>query len=396
MRILIHDYGGYAFSVQLSRELARRGHDVQYLYGDSTQLVKRGKLEYVETDDNNFSVYGIKLSKPFKKYSLLQRRFQEVEYGKLLVKMLDDFQPDVVVSANTPLDAQAILFRWCLKNKIDFIFWLQDLIGLATYQILRKERFAWLAGIIGRYYMRLECRLLQRSAKIVAIADDFMPILNQWGINQDRIQVIQNWAPIEEIPVHQKDNSWARENGLADKLCFLYTGVLGMKHNPELLVQLAQHFQHDPQVCVCVISEGPGAEWLHKKKNELAIRNLKIVQFQPYNQFPNLLASADVLLAILTPDAGAYSVPSKVYSYLCAQRPILLAVPEQNLVAQIVSRHKAGIAVLPNDVDSFLMAAEKLVSNPSLRGELANNARIYAEEHFNIQKIGDQFQTVLM
>ncbi len=28
MRILVHDYSGHPFQAQLSRELARRGHDV--------------------------------------------------------------------------------------------------------------------------------------------------------------------------------------------------------------------------------------------------------------------------------------------------------------------------------------------------------------------------------
>ena len=382
--------------MQLGRELTRRGNDVLYLYGASTQLVKRGKYEFVESDSENFRVTGIELSKPFKKYSLLQRRFQEVEYGKLLVQKLDDFQPDVVISGNTPLDAQARLVRWCLKNNVKFIYWLQDLIGLATYHILKRGRFSWLAEIIGQFYMWLERRLLQQSTNVVAIADDFLPILKQWGIKQDRIRVIQNWAPIEEIPVHEKENSWARENGLDDKLCFLFTGVLGMKHNPQLIIRLAQHFRYDSQVCVCVVSEGLGAEWLLKKKNELKIQNLKIAKYQPYNQYSKLLASADILLAILTPDAGAYSVPSKIYSYLCARRPLLLAVPEHNLAARIVTRYRAGIAVLPDDVDAFLEAAEELAGNIALKEELAINARTYAEENFDIRKISDQFEAVIM
>ena len=43
MRILVHDYAGHPFQVQLSRELARRGHDVLHLYCSSTHT-PRGDL----------------------------------------------------------------------------------------------------------------------------------------------------------------------------------------------------------------------------------------------------------------------------------------------------------------------------------------------------------------
>lgn len=47
-----------------------------------------------------------------------------------------------------------------------------------------------------------------------------------------------------------------------DKFVFLYTGTLGMKHHPELLMDLAEPNQSRPNVRIAVISEGIGAEWL--------------------------------------------------------------------------------------------------------------------------------------
>ena len=34
MRILVHDYSGHPFQVQLSRELSRRGHDVTHSFSE--------------------------------------------------------------------------------------------------------------------------------------------------------------------------------------------------------------------------------------------------------------------------------------------------------------------------------------------------------------------------
>ena len=65
-----------------------------------------------------------------------------------------------------------------------------------------------------------------------------------------------------------------------------------------------------------VVSEGRGADWLAEQgRNEPALR---LLPYQPYDRLPEVLASADVLIAVLEPEAGAFSVPSKILTYLCA------------------------------------------------------------------------------
>ena len=168
-----------------------------------------------------------------------------------------------------------------------------------------------------------------------------------------------------------------------------------MKHNPELLVRLARRFRDDPDVRLVVVSEGLGAEWLRERKAEEDLDNLRILGFQPFERFPDVLASADVLVALLEPDAGVFSVPSKVLSYLCAARPVLLAVPPENLAARIVTEHEAGFVTPPDDAGGFVAAAETLLTDAALRETLGRNARAYAERTFAIERIADAFERVL-
>jgi glycosyltransferase involved in cell wall biosynthesis len=51
--------------------------------------------------------------------------------------------------------------------------------------------------------------------------------------------------------------------------------------------------------------------------------------------------------------------------------------------------------VAPQDVNAFIQAGEKLANNASLRQTLGQNGRIYAEEHFDILRIGDQFEKII-
>ncbi|MCJ7532457.1 MAG: glycosyltransferase, partial [Anaerolineales bacterium] len=141
---------------------------------------------------------------------------------------------------------------------------------------------------------------------------------------------------------------------------------------------------------------GRGAEWLNRQKDAERLDNLQILNYQPFEMMSELLGSGDVLVAILEADAGVYSVPSKVLSYLCAQRPVLLSVPSENLAARIVKENELGVVVPPGNDEEFIEAANELYKNPLLRWQYAQNAHRYAEQNFDIEKIAVKFLKIIL
>ncbi len=226
----------------------------------------------------------------------------------------------------------------------------------------------------------------------MVISEDFLPLLRRWGVDEGRITAIENWAPLDELPVLPHENEWAREQGLADRFVYLYSGTLGFKHDPSLLLELARWADASESV-VAVVSEGPGADWLAREgAREPALR---LFPYQPYERLPEVLASADVLVALLEPDAGAFSVPSKVLTYLCAARPLLVAVAGDNLAARVVERSGSGLVVPPKEPGALIAAAGTLHADERLRSELGRRARSYAEATFDLEQIADRFERVL-
>jgi glycosyltransferase involved in cell wall biosynthesis len=214
-------------------------------------------------------------------------------------------------------------------------------------------------------------------------------------VDPGKVRVVPNWALIEEIPVLPKDNPWSRRHSLHDKFVYLYSGTIGMKHNPALLLELARKNADNPDVRIVVVSEGIGAEWLRKEAAAANLSNLLILPYQPFADLPSVLASGDVLVGILEVEAGAFSVPSKTLSYLCAGRPLLLAIPPENLAARIVCENHAGLTVAPADMDGFIAAASHLQSSPDLRANMGRSARTYAELTFPIEKTAATFAEIL-
>lgn len=393
MRILLHDYGGYAFIAQLSRELARRGHTILHLYSGYNNTPK-GSFTVERELGENLAYRPIFTRRPLKKYSFVQRWRQEREYGHLLAREVQDYRPEVVISAQTPLDSQVMFQRASRKIGSRFVFWAQDLIGIATRRILRKK-IPLLGEIIGLYYTRLERRLIRGSDRVIVIAESFAAALRSWGIQSGKIEVIPNWAPLEEIPVEPKGNPWAERHGLADNFVFLYTGTLALKHEPQLLVDLAKSYEDRPEVRMLVVSEGPGADWLRSRVVRGSLKNVLVLDYQPAVEYPRVLGTGDVLLAVLTRDAGDFSVPSKVLAYSCAARPILAAVPGENPAAELIETVGSGLVSSPEDVQSFLTHAERLRANPELRTRMGRSAREFAEREFDLERIADRFEGLL-
>jgi len=177
----------------------------------------------------------------------------------------------------------------------------------------------------------------------------------------------------------------------------LYSGTLGLKHNPQLLWRLAERLAADPQradACVVVCSQGVGADWLRARLAAEPLPTLRLLPFQPYARFSEVLGTARVVLALLEPDAGVFSVPSKVLSYMAAGRPILLAAPAINLASRTVAREHAGMVVEPDDEAGFVDAALALLDAPARAERLGAAGRAYAERAFDIETIADRFEAL--
>ncbi len=393
MRILVHDYVGHPFQPQLSRELASSGHEVLHVYCGSFST-PRGTMVKQPEDAAGFDVEAIDLGEEIPKNGFVRRFQMEIEYGRRLVEVIKRFQPEVVLSGNTPSMPQWRVVRHCNQHGIRHVFWVQDIYGIAAYRLL-KRRIPVVGHIVGQYFMWLDRKSARNSDALVVITDDFIPVFQEWGIDREKIHVIENWAVLNELDVQPRENSWSEEFSLGSGPRFIYTGTLAMKHNPALLLALARMLDDRGEGELVVVSQGSGVEWLQGEAKAAGIKSLRCMGFQPFEVMAEVLGSADVLVAVLEPDAGVFSVPSKVLSYMCAGRAILAAMPGNNLAARLIVDQKAGTVVEPDNLDGFCQAAAKLISDPELCRSSGMAARAYAEQTFDIQRIASQFKKAL-
>lgn len=387
---MIHDYAGHPFQAELSRELGRRGHRVTHAYFADDPGPK-GALTRTQDDPESLDFVGFHVAGGYEKTNFVARRFKDIAYGRTVAEHIRAADYDVVISGNTPTEAQEKILAACRDKGSRFVLWIQDFYSIAASRILSRK-LPGIGQLVGHYYRWLERRQLAHSDGIVIITEAFRPLATEWGGDADKVSLIENWGAIDNIDVREKNNPWATAHGLDNATVFLYAGTLALKHNPTFLLELAK--RRLPGTKVVVVGQGVGVDQLRKQKEEESLDNLILLPLQPFAEISNVLASADVLVSVVEAEAGQFSVPSKIQSYLCARRPILLAAPAANLAAMVVEREKAGFVVESDDLQGFLAAAERLAERRPEDAQLGANGRAFAEREYDIRRVADRFEQV--
>lgn len=388
MIIVIHDYAGHPFQVDLSRNLAKMGHVVFHFYFAGDQGPKGNMVRQVGDTNLNFEAIGS--HENYSKTNFIKRRFGDLEYGKAVSERILDINPDVFISGNTPTETQEIILNTCRRIDCRFVYWCQDFYSIAATSILKKKLF-FIGGLIGKYYQFLERRQMHRSSHVIHITKRFCDQTDKWGIDRKKVSVIPNWGALNEIKPLPKDAEWQKEKSLDENsLRIIYSGTLALKHNPKLIEMVAQN---NPNIEVVVVGAGVGVDYL--KKCQAYLPNLKIFPLQPFSRFSQVLSCADILIAVIEKEAGEFSVPSKILSYLCAGRAIVLAAPVKNLASEMINASKAGLVVDPQDEVGFSNAIKELICNNKKTDIMGLNARKYAEENFDIDKVTNSFMKII-
>ena len=391
MRILVDYYSGTPFQVELRRALAAKGHEVTHSYS-AAYVSGKGHLSAEPGESLSFEPIGEAIT--IDKMAFGKRLLQEARLGLELARQALRLKPNVSIMSNVPIPTLMIFAFVMMIYRKPWVLWHQDVQAIAIKSFAGdKLGKGFLVAAKGIELGERWCS--RRAAAIVVIADSFVDVHRQWK-SADKVTVIPNWAPLDEIYPVERHNKWSGEQGLNDIKTIVYSGTLGLKHNPELLPGLArQVIDAGTPVQLVVVNEGPAVGVLEEEAARLDVP-LKRLPFQPYERLPEVLGSGDVLVVLLEKEAGAFSVPSKTLSYLCAGRPILGLMPAENLAAQLVS--EVDGCVLPPVADSLPRAAawvSKVLADSEDSARIGAQSRALAEEKFALEGCANRFEEIL-
>ena len=384
MKILVNDYSGHPFLFELSQHLSKK-YKIIHSYAQYFETPKANFNE--KSQYKNLKIVAIKIKQKFKKDNFFSRRSNDVFYGKKIINLIEDQKPKIIICAQVPLDPLYEIIKYCKSNKIKTVFWMQDIYSVAISKILNKK-IPLIGRLIGKYYFCLEKKCEHLSDKIIVISPDFKKFLDKESLSKTR--VIENWSPFIK-PKVSKIQYYKRKLNPLNKFCFIYSGTLGYKHNPELFIKIAEKF---PNSIIIVSSKGKFALKL-KKISQRKLLNIKVIDWIDYKHLSSFLSIADVFIVTLDSNASAFSVPSKIYAYLTLGKPILASMPFENLGSKKIKKIKVGYVSKPENIKAFLSYSEKIVKSKNLRLQLSKNSKNYSKKkHTSIQQVEKLIKTM--
>jgi colanic acid biosynthesis glycosyl transferase WcaI len=256
--------------------------------------------------------------------------------------------------------------------------------------LLRNPFFIRLAQAFEKWIYR-------HSETIVVISEGFRRNLLDKGVPPEKIRILSNWVDTDFLRPQDKDNPLARRYGLADTFTAMYSGTISISSNLALekVLEAAALLKGRKDVRVAIVGEGLKKKSLEDKAAALGLTNVVFILFQPYADLPALLSAADVLLVPLDVEKSQLSVPSKLYNFMAAGRPILGLASASSEVAGLIASTGCGKCVSPEKPEEIAQALIQMKDSPSEARHMAAQGRKYAESHFSKKMILAEYEKLL-
>lgn len=289
---------------------------------------------------------------------------------------------DTVVCMTTPpfIGFTAALALTIRPSK-DFIYYVQDLYPEILFD----------TGIIRKSYLvrktALFNRVALRRARAVVVLGKYMArkLRYNYGIAEGRASVIENWT---NLVVHHAP----RNDG---PFVLMYSGNLGFAHDFSLLPSMIQGLR---SVNVRYRFVGAGRRFDDIRAVFQNCEETR-VDFQGYvdrAEHDGVLASASMFVVAQSAATVGDLLPSKIYSYLAAGRPILFLGPTRCEIGETILRNGVGVVIeLEEDVEAGVNLIRNYIENRPVYLETCLRARRYYESQLGLERSAQSFSAIL-
>jgi glycosyltransferase involved in cell wall biosynthesis len=237
----------------------------------------------------------------------------------------------------------------------------------------------------------LERFLYRHADRVMVNSPGFSEHVQDRGAK--RVELIPNGADPSMFDPADEGMAFRRSHHLEDKFVALYAGAHGMSNDLGVVLEAARMLE-GTDVQVVLLGDGKEKSNLQAKAVEIGLSNLTFAPSLPKAEMAGALAGADACIAILKPlDEYKTTYPNKVFDYMAAGRPVLLAI--DGVIREVVEAAGCGIFAEPGDPSALAEAIRKLALDKEKARQMGLRGRAYLEAHFSRAVIGEKLLGLL-
>lgn len=227
---------------------------------------------------------------------------------------------------------------------------------------------------IYRFWTWANRKIFQRAYKIYTIGDRIGGLLTRY-INRSKINIVSLWSSFTDFePILEKDNSFITKHNLGNKFVVQYSGNIGVTHNIDVLLDVAQLLEREETIHFQIIGRGNRALAIQAKLEELNLKNCTLLPFQKDDVFPFSLSAASIGVVVLDDRTSKGSVPSKTYNLMTAMKPILYIASTDSELFDYAMKFNNGACFHSSEVEGIAGFIKRIASDSNYYQTLSMNS----------------------
>jgi glycosyltransferase involved in cell wall biosynthesis len=294
---------------------------------------------------------------------------------------------DLVWGTSPPIFQGITAWMIARLKRTPFLFEVRDLWPAFAIQVgvLRQPVLIWASEKLERF-------LYRRADRVIVNSPGFIQHVRERGARQ--VDLIPNGADPEMFVSDDSGAAFRRAHQLGDDFIAMYAGAHGLSNDLPVVLQAAALLRDTPQVRIVFLGDGKQKKTLQDQARQNHLDNVLFLDAVPKTEMGQALAAADACIAILKPiPLYATTYPNKVFDYMAAGRPVILAI--DGVIRQVVETSGAGIAVPPGDPAAMAAAIRRLAALPDRGRSLGLAGKQAIEKDYSRSKLAQDLYALL-
>lgn len=375
------DEPGHTRHFEMAKFLQTRGHELIIVASDLNYQTGKRTIERKGVFSEQI-IEGVKILRSYIYPALHRSYFWRVIsfFSFMFSSIYTAFQVKEVdlILGTTPPIFQAVS-AW-------FVAWIRRKPFLLEVRDLWPE-FGVSMGVLKNPFIIglarwLETFLYNRATHILVNSPAYKEYMINKHVPENKITSIPYGTDIDMFNPQIDGSSIRKELNLEDKFVVLYAGALGQANDIDTILRAAKRLNENERIRFVLFGDGKERERLQNNASQMKLSNVIFAGVRPKKNMPQVIASADVCLAVLQ-DIPMFrtTYPNKVFDYMAAGRATVLVI--DGITRELIESSYGGVFVQPNDDDALANTILDLSNHPDIVKQMGLNAREYLVKHLD-------------
>ncbi len=235
---------------------------------------------------------------------------------------------------------------------------------------------------------------LNRVDKVVVLSEQMLEFAINKGVKKDRIVLIHNWADGGLIiPDYNKSEMFLAKFGIRrESFVVLYTGNMGIGHEFDTIMNVIKEL-HDVEFVF--VGDGVKRSYIEKRAKEENLKNVRLSGYVKKEELSELLSIADLTLLTQIENVVGLNMPSKLYSYMAAGKPICYIGAIEGDVSRILKQSGCGNSFKVGDVAGVTKYIRELKKDNETKKSIGLKGRKFFEQNFDKNIAIDKYYSLI-